>query len=50
MLASRHLIASIEPSDALSETAAAVGRVLLDGDLDRDSRRMLQRLHRRLTE
>jgi hypothetical protein len=47
---SRHLIASVEPADELASTAAAVGVVLVDGDMDPNSRRLLQRLHRQLTQ
>lgn len=48
LLVSRHLILSLEPADELAGVAAAVGVVLVDGDLDENSRKMLQRLHRQL--
>ncbi len=50
LLAVRGLIANIRPADHLTEAAAAVGSVLLDGDVDPRSRKVLLRLRRRLTE
>lgn len=50
LLASRHLATAIEPTDATTETARVVNVVLLDGEIDPSSRRVLQRVRDRLTQ